>query len=378
MEKSTHIIHFHPKYTIVGGTVYIKELIHELKKNKIQSSMICGAVSKDQEPNLATDFRTIHFASKKPLELIISIISLVKLLIRARSSANVVAHCHGRNTLIPAIISFFLRVPIVYQAHGYHYFNKKYNLVINRELNKLIDFLFLKLSKSIIFTCTSEYNNYVNKWLTIDQSKCVIIPTRINIEKNEKNLKYQFNAGRTFRIACISASNFHQKGVDRLISLIRSLKNINFDFKVFHYFKVKDELELQILNRLISEAEVEDRYIMRSPVNDVWLKIMDCDALISTSRYEGRNIAIQEAFVKRMPVIATNCSGQDELLSDDRSVVLPDNNEDLWPEIILSFFNNYKNLGYEKSNHASKFIRNDGGIDLMAKEFAALYRKLHS
>lgn len=154
-------------------------------------------------------------------------------------------------------------------------------------------------------------------------SKTVIVynpidQVRVQQLAREKEIEKQ---GVTF---CAVGRLTEQKGFDRLLKVTGCLCAEGFHFKIwilgegYLYDKLQQACRtLHITKNIIFWGFQKNPY----PYID------QADAFISSSRAEGLPMVTGEALILRTPIIATNCSGQDEALQHGKYGFLVDNSE---------------------------------------------------
>lgn len=109
-----------------------------------------------------------------------------------------------------------------------------------------------------------------------------------------------------------------QKGYDRLINAIRSLKDSNYDLYEHLNVVIIGDGELEIpLNNLIHELEVEDAISLFGFTDNPYNLISNSDLFISSSRTEGFSTVAVEATILGKYIVTTDCSGMREIISND-------------------------------------------------------------
>lgn len=115
-----------------------------------------------------------------------------------------------------------------------------------------------------------------------------------------------------------------QKGYDVLIDAVALLRAAGIDLQV--YIVGKGPLEAQ-LRQQIAQLQLVDRVQLLPPSADIDQFLRALDLFVSSSRWEGMSLSVQEAALCRLPVVCTNVSGTDDLLrlfGDQLHVCPPD------------------------------------------------------
>ncbi|WP_391557562.1 glycosyltransferase [Robertmurraya sp.] len=147
-----------------------------------------------------------------------------------------------------------------------------------------------------------------------------------------------------------------QKGYDRLIRVIKRLKNEEI------------EVVLWILGEGIMEKQLKEYINNNNLSNNVKLLgfqenpysiIKQCDLFVCSSRAEGFSLAIAESITLGLPILSTDCSGPNELLGYGKYGFLVKNDEDSLYAGIKILLNDkkllqyYKNRSNERKRHFS-------------------------
>jgi glycosyltransferase involved in cell wall biosynthesis len=128
-------------------------------------------------------------------------------------------------------------------------------------------------------------------------------------------------------ILCAVGRLTHQKGFDRLLAVIRRLRNdclpVKFHLYIFGVGKLEGMLRKYIrdnaLHSVVTLAGYKDnpgKYVKRA------------DLFVCSSYTEGLSHAVFESVIVGTPVITTRCSGMEEILGDDECGMIVENNED--------------------------------------------------
>lgn len=92
------------------------------------------------------------------------------------------------------------------------------------------------------------------------------------------------------------------------------------------YLDVLGEPELDWLHRelllLVDDLGLADRVSFHGYVPDPFPKLVDADCYVLSSSTEGFSLAIVEAMLSGVPIVATRCGGPQEILSDERTGLL--------------------------------------------------------
>lgn len=120
----------------------------------------------------------------------------------------------------------------------------------------------------------------------------------------------------------------HQKGYDRLLNVMKQLKENGFHCKLL----ILGEGEMyHMLSKYIEENNLSDDIMLYGFQSNPYQYLKNADCFICSSRSEGFSLVIAEALVLGKPVISTYCSGPNELLEEGNyGILIPNTEQDLY------------------------------------------------
>ena len=199
-----------------------------------------------------------------------------------------------------------------------------------------------------------DYNNLIVQYNPIDKDE-IILKSKDYINKNDE----YFNIITVGRLV-------HQKGYDRLLRVVKRLREDHSGFKLV----ILGDGELKSeLNSYIEANDLSSIVSLYGFVNNPYKFIKNSDLFVCSSRAEGFSLVIAEALVLGIPVISTNCSGPNELLDYGKFGMLVENDEEELYKGIYSLMNSkeqYNVLKY-KSAERSRWFDYDSVIKQIEK-----------
>lgn len=116
-----------------------------------------------------------------------------------------------------------------------------------------------------------------------------------------------------------------QKGYDRLIYVVKRLIDEGYKF-VLWILGIGSQKEM--LQEYIRENHIEDSVKLLGFHSNPYKYMVKADLFICSSRSEGYSTAVTEALILGLPVIATNCSGMEELLNNGEYGIITKNDDE--------------------------------------------------
>lgn len=353
------ILHLTPRFINGGGTIYILFLVRELKKLGYQNSLITMEIDENfLEKNLFESVVVKNYYKSFNFKLIKQILS-----------ADVV-HAHGRANFPLILLSKILRKKVILQYHGYYgithtnKFKAWYGHIADKFLNIVVNHL--------VLCSSSEKELFVEQFNFSKLNKITQINNRSRVIANQ--ITYKSFISPNLKFICISRLG-KQKGIPNLLKLIKKLKDDGLDLSLDHYVsssELPEEYEMYL--REIKTLNLSSTINIFKPIPNIHQCFKNYDFMISTSIFEARSLAILEALATGLPVIATNCVGQGELIEDGRGLILPINKPyDEWAKLIKSHTKNIEIINYNIKN-GYEFIKREGSYDKLTKEILSVYQ----
>ncbi|WP_407483496.1 glycosyltransferase family 4 protein [Elizabethkingia meningoseptica] len=131
----------------------------------------------------------------------------------------------------------------------------------------------------------------------------------------------------------------YQKGFDELIKIWKTIYDHNPDWKldIFGNGPLKDELQ-----DMIKDLNLLDVVRLHPPVKNIEREYLESSMLIMTSRYEGLPMALLEAQVCGLPMVAYACKcGPKDIIKDGiNGYLIPEGERKLMTDKLLTLMNN--------------------------------------
>ena len=278
---------------------------------------------------------------------IVKLISTTNKLINSENITHIYLHTPVASTFIRLATLFNLinKPKIIYQVHGYRFYNKIYYP------KKLIFFLleiFLSFSTQYYITI-NQYDFNFSKLLKFWKKKNVYFVNGVGIEKEKISSFFLKNKPKSkpFIIGTIASYN-KEKGYDCLLKTAKILEKSNCIFKCFgsgdyKYYQRKAESSNIIFNSFVKEIEKE---------------IAEFELLFLPSQREGLNVSLQEALFLGIPVVTSTARGCIDVVNNEKiKYIFTTGNALRASELILEIIEmdqlKYNKIRLECMKHAS-------------------------
>lgn len=247
-------------------------------------------------------------------------------------------HCHSPiGGAIGRVICKSTNTKCIYTAHGFHFFKGAplKNWLIFYPIEKWLS----KYTDTLITINKEDYNRAKNKF---KMKKIEYVPgIGLNIEKfelkafdrNSYRNKLGYN-NNDFIILSVGELN-KNKNHKVVLKAISKLHNPNIKYIIAGQGELKEYL-LDLAKRLKIENQVQ----LMGFRNDIPQLLKISDLYILPSIREGLNVSLMEAIVSHLPCLANDIRGNDDLVTEDRGILVNVNDTDKLKECIEFFYIN--------------------------------------
>jgi len=372
---------FHISGTTIpgGGPEHIFQLIKRLNQNEWEVAICTLKDGLYWEKFKSLNIKTYNLALR-----IISLKTACKFFLILRKEKPDLIHTHGKGPgLYGRLIGSFLNIPVIHTFHGFHYkdlpvFTRWFHLAVETFLSLFTD--------QHIFVSTGEKNRArVLKFL--DEENSTVIHNGVDHEHidslattRNKALKLSGteNWEKNKILGTISRLSPEKGVLDLLAAFSKAIKEIP-DLRLIiigghseeqkdYYLKIK---------RLIDKENLTDCVRILGYRHDA-VKILKClDFYISSSLSEGLPISMLEALALGIPTIATEITGNKDILCNSTFGVLvePGSPESLYKGIV-KMANLTQNERDSLSRNGYNRIKNHFSIDEMVIKTVLLYKQV--
>ena len=122
-----------------------------------------------------------------------------------------------------------------------------------------------------------------------------------------------------------------EKGYDLLLPIIKKVKDVLPDV---HLWLIGMGVEESSLKKQAADLGIEDNVTFTGFLKNPYSLMSQMDLFVCSSRAEGFSLVIAEAMILGLPVVSTNCSGPNELLSGGKYGILCETYDELEKSLI--------------------------------------------
>lgn len=303
------------------------------------------------------------------------VISFFKLMLFIKSNHITLAHSHGKGAgLYSRLLKIFLpKIKVIHTFHGLHI--KQYN-----SLTKSIYILFEKFMSILtdIFINVSFGEQEIclhNKLFNKTKSHVIYNAINFNAFKFESKTELRNSLALPldkFVIISVLRLNF-QKNLPLIINIAeRLVQNRDLQFIIIGDGELREETETIILEKNLSNINLLG---FKTNVHEY---LLASDIYLSTSLWEGLPYSLIEAAFSGLPIVATNVTGNNEIVNDMENGFLYQLNE---PDIAVNKILELINSPYlleSMGKNSKKIAENKFQINSMIEQIKDIYSSLNS
>jgi glycosyltransferase involved in cell wall biosynthesis len=281
-----------------------------------------------------------------------------------------VLHANGRGAgLYARLASPGNDTKVVYSYHGFYY---NHYCPLTKITYLIMEKLLLRWTDKVVCVSEGEKKQAI-KARVLNEDKAVVIPNGIDIEKynTQRKEKRGYVIGTLSKI-CI------QKGLEYLIPAIVNLKKKYPSLLcLIAGGTQKEEVKREAkLKSMVKTLGMEKTIIFLGEIEDTRSFFNKIDLYVSSSLWEGLPTAILEAFAARVPVVATDVTGNNEVVIPDKTGILtkPKDSDSLAQAIDFAF--KHRNRLRRLTDNAFDFVCRGYSMKSMTNNYETLYRNL--
>lgn len=233
-----------------------------------------------------------------------------------------IIHCH---TPVAAVITRLVSRPyrkkglkVIYTAHGFHFFKgaPRKNWLIYYRVEKFLS----RFTDCLITINQEDYrwvlsNGFSAKSINFIKGVGVDLKEFVSqTEEKKKALRKQYHYNNDEFILLYAANLSYRKHQDLIIKAAARARNQVSNLKIILAGTGEREEEYR---SMIKDFELENTVEMIGYVREIPKYMGLVDGVVSTARQEGLPINIVEAMATGLPIIATDCRGNRDLVKDN-------------------------------------------------------------
>ena len=309
--------------------------------------------------DLDFDLEIIHFDSDDLLG------NLEKLLIEHKIELIHTHFVYPVGTLFTFPVSQKLKIPFTLFAHAADIF--KYEI---DKINKISEVTNSEYCKGI-FTLSRFHKNYLIE-RGVPSNKIIITKQATNYEIEPITL----NDNKTKSI--VSISRFvEKKGLDDLIDIAKILENENYNFSIYGFGDLEDELRAKIEKLNLNNISIKGRLNGAKEVKKV---LKEADLLVSPCKrgsdgdLDGFPTVVFEAMGYGTPILTTNVSAIPEVISDGvNGFIVESNNKEAFALKIKEIMSLSKEDILKIVTRAQKDVQNESSVEMTMEKLIEIW-----
>ncbi|EGT3616925.1 glycosyltransferase family 4 protein [Clostridium perfringens] len=357
-----------------GVSEYLKTFFRYSDSNKYEIYLIC---SEDYRKDLSIfekmlkDIKVVEM--NRDINLLNDFKSYRKILKYVHEIKPDIIHAHSSKAgVYGRIISRKLRIPVIYNAHGWAF---------NMDVSNLKKFIYGNIEKLLsIYTekiINISQDEYEKATKYIDEKKMTVINNGIDIEKFKKifdslSIKSKYNIPDNKFIIGMVARLTEQKDPKLYVEIAKYIYK-QYGDQIYFLFVGDGELREEIESEM---KKFTKNYLITGWISNVEEIISVFDIAILTSKWEGFGLVLAEYMAAKKPIVSSNVGGIKNVVENNKTGCLIDsrNPKDFGEKIIYLMNNRKKCL--ELGENAFYSVNKNFNAEDMVKKHEVLYEKI--
>ncbi len=362
-----------------GGPEHIYQLLKRLNRKEWEIVICTSKDGSYWEKFNSIKTKTYNLTLRK-----ISLNTFFNLFLILRKEKPDLIHTHGKGPgLYGRIVGKILRIPVVHTFHGFHYEDLQFS---TRKLHLAADIFLALITDQHIFVSAGEKDR-ARVIKLFDENNSIVIHNGVDHEYLDS-----LSVSRNIVFKSIRCEDWKNKKILGTISRLSPEKGILNLLSAFSkIIPIMDDLRLIIVGGCSPEyrdyhATVKGFIEQKNLTEHVRIlgyqqdavKILKCmDFYVSSSLSEGLPISVLEACASGIPTVATEITGNKDILSNSIfGVLVKPNCPESLAGGIIKMMKLTKNEQDRLIQNARKRIKVHFSIDEMALKTTLLYRKI--
>jgi len=356
----------------LGGGVrkHLVDLLDHIDKEKYELHVIHGVSRMDSVFINATErLNSVKFYSVNEMEREVNIkrdFAAIKKTIKILKKIKPdVVHCHSSKAgVLGRVAAKFLRIKKVYYTpHGYIVQDPNISKKKKQFFCFIEKVLANKLTTKVIHVSQGEEAEAIRNNI-LDKEKSIVVYNGMNIPYRE-----EASIHKSFNIVTIARMD-DQKNPWDAIKIVEGLLK---DYPQIKYTYVGDGKYYEEIAEYVKNNRLEKNIKLPGFMDNPYEVLKDADLFLLTSLYEGLPYALIEAMAFKVPLLASDVTGNNELIVNDYNGFLYnlDNIEE--GKSKLQVLINDKNKLMDMSKNANQHFLNNFTIEKMIQTYDRLY-----
>jgi glycosyltransferase involved in cell wall biosynthesis len=379
----------HSFFPTIGGAELV---VHNLAKHMtlIGEKVVVFTNHKNRDPLFKSIYK-VKYYPRTPKKILQGFFFCINLILLQKMNSFDLIHVHVADMgYYVALVNKILKVPIVITTHGrdiQKYPEIGYGYRLDPSLNRKIEFA-LKNADLVTAIGSSTKKEYLK--IGVQEEKIAYIPNGVDLKRfgeSYQDIRKILKLRENIKIILTVGRYDKKKGYEYLIKAIPQIIKNNENIKFLFIGK-----GLDILKPLIRKLSVEKFVIILEQQkfnkttdskinfnkipNDILLSAYkSADIFVSPSLIEGFALVIIEAMASGLPIIATNVSGNEDAVVNEKNGILvpPKSPKDLSSKITRLLENERKII--ELGRNSLKLSKQYDWINI-TNQYLSQYKKI--
>lgn len=372
MKNTKRILFIINDATLGGGQIHVEQLLKGINRIRFNPYLACnplGALYPDYQKLSEACLPVSVNRGFSPLSVFRNVLSVVRIMRFIRQHRIDIVHTHGGIAgLWGRIAASLCNCTVIHTLHGIHYLH--YRNPAAKMVYQVLERLLSRITDLVI--CVSESDRRAGlRFHLFSDSQSVVIYNGIQTRMPKPvNVRREFGLSAKSAIIVHVARLHYQKSQD---VLLRAFSLVIQEIPAARLIVIGDGPLKTDLMSLTRKLRLESAVYFTGMRPDSREIAAGCDLFVLPSLWEGLPLAVLEAMMSSLPIVATNVDGISEMIQHDREgLLVPPKNDKLLAEAMIFLLRNRKKAK-KLGQAAHQCVTNRFGLGRMLSETEKVY-----
>lgn len=288
-----------------------------------------------------------------------------------------IVHCHSSKAgVLGRVAGKLLGVELIYYTPHAYYFQNPNSSRIKKKIYSYIESFLSKYFTTKTINVSQGEKNIALSYKVDKEDKFYVIYNGIeeaDFYRNDMELREEFNIEKSDIVIGVIARLNEQKDPNTFLDIAKKVLNQHENVKFMYVGE--GELYSQINDRIENE-NLSGKLILTGFRRDTDDILSIFDIFLTTALYEGMPYALIEALRAKLPIVATDTIGNNEVVVDKLNGYLMDIKDSCEGFEVINYLIENKNIITKLGNESFRKYSNDFTIEHMMLEYDQLYKSV--
>jgi glycosyltransferase involved in cell wall biosynthesis len=315
--RKINILYVITQLELGGAQRQLLSLIHHLDRKSYDLFLFTAREGLLMEEALSSGGLTCYRSRylKRPISILEDLLALIELVRFIRKHKIDIVHTHSSKAGILGRWAGALTKTkiVIHTVHGWSF--NDFQRPFLRKLYLGLERLSAKFTDKIIVVSNHDRQKGLDRKIGADEKYSVVRYgiDRAQFDRGVPSIRKELGIGDSEIVIGTIACFKPQKALEDFVQLALSASRV---FPQARFLMIGDGVLREKIEKLIAKFNLSPRFILTGWRRDIPRVLSGMDVFVLTSLWEGLPIAVLEAMVSQVPVVATHTGGVSEVIAE--------------------------------------------------------------